>query len=120
MDSINHQVIATLSQWLDQELDCWLCTIVTTWGSSPRPVGSLLACNSKGEVSGSLSGGCVEEDLIEKLLRGEHAAQAPQRIRYGVRKAESDRLGLPCGGRLEVVPSRLSLMSKTVVVSPAY
>ena len=103
MDSINHQVIATLADWLDQELDCWLCTIVKTWGSSPRPIGSLLACNSKGEVSGSLSGGCVEEDLIDKLLRGEHAANGPEQIRYGVQKAESDRLGLPCGGRLEVL-----------------
>lgn len=108
MDSINHQVIATLSEWLDQQLDCWLCTIVKTWGSSPRPVGSLLACNSKGEVTGSLSGGCVEEDLIDKLLRGEHAASAPERIRYGVRKEESDRLGLPCGGRLEVIAEPVS------------
>ncbi|MBV1916105.1 MAG: XdhC family protein [Pseudomonadales bacterium] len=103
MDSINHQVIATLTEWLDQQLDCWLCTIVKTWGSSPRPIGSLLACNSKGEVTGSLSGGCVEEDLIEKLLRSEHAATGPEQIRYGVRKSESDRLGLPCGGRLEVL-----------------
>jgi xanthine dehydrogenase accessory factor len=108
MDSINHQVIATLSEWLDQQLDCWLCTIVKTWGSSPRPIGSLLACNSKGEVTGSLSGGCVEEDLIEKLLQGKHAASAPERIRYGVIKEESDRLGLPCGGRLEVIAEPIS------------
>ena len=103
MDSINHQVITNLSEWLDQQLDCWLCTIVITWGSSPRPVGSLLACNSKGEVSGSLSGGCVEEELIAKLLSGEQASVGPEKIRFGVKKSESDRLGLPCGGRLEVM-----------------
>ncbi|RLA56769.1 MAG: hypothetical protein DRQ65_02665 [Gammaproteobacteria bacterium] len=108
MDSINHQVIATLAGWLDEQLDCWLCTIVKTWGSSPRPIGSLLACNSRGEVSGSLSGGCVEEDLIEKLVGGEYAAKGPEHIRYGVRKEESDRLGLPCGGRLEVIGEPVS------------
>jgi xanthine dehydrogenase accessory factor len=66
-------------------------------------VGSLLCCNSKGEIAGSLSGGCIEEDLLEKLQQGELARDKPEVMIYGVTAEETERLGLPCGGQLDVV-----------------
>lgn len=103
MDSLDHDVLSRLYQWLAAGHRAWLCTIVTTWGSSPRPAGSLLACNDAGEVAGSLSGGCVEDELLLAIRRGEVAAAAPQRLVYGVTAADNERLGLPCGGSLEVL-----------------
>ncbi len=103
MDSVDQQVLMQLHAWLEEGLGSWLCTVVKTVGSSPRPVGSLLVCNEKGRTVGSLSGGCVEEDLIEKLIQGDIAKQGPECIKYGVSAAENERLGLPCGGRLHVL-----------------
>ncbi len=103
MENADQQVISRLTGWIEAGEMCWLCTVVKTWGSSPRPVGSLLCCNSKGEIAGSLSGGCIEEDLLEKLQQGELARDKPEVMIYGVTAEETERLGLPCGGQLDVV-----------------
>ena len=103
MNSMDQQVLAQLSDWLEAGKQCWLCTIIKTFGSSPRPVGSLLACNEDGQYCGSLSGGCVEDDLRESIFQGRLAREKPERIRYGVAVEDVMRLGLPCGGTLEVV-----------------
>lgn len=113
MDSINLEVIGQLTHWLQNGQSGWLCTITGTFGSSPRPVGSILACNRNGEVRGSLSGGCVEDDLITALLNGEIASAQPEELSYGVSKAETERLGLPCGGRLSLVVEPLSPTAAT-------
>jgi xanthine dehydrogenase accessory factor len=107
MNTIDQQVIKQLQQWLQAGQACWLCTIVATVGSSPRPPGSLLACNDQGQMVGSLSGGCVEEDLLERLGRGELASVKPEVIEYGVSPEQNERLGLPCGGRLQVLVERI-------------
>ena len=78
MENADQQVISQLTRWIEAGEMCWLCTVVKTWGSSPRPVGSLLCCNSKGEIAGSLSGGCIEEDLLEKLQQGKLAREVPE------------------------------------------
>lgn len=103
MDNADHQVLAQLTRWIEAGEMCWLATVVKTWGSSPRPVGSLLCCNSQGHIAGSLSGGCIEDDLLEKLQRGELAKASPEVLIYGESQEESDRFGLPCGGQLHVV-----------------
>lgn len=101
MHSLDQQVLQHLHNWLRSDEPTWLCTIVATSGSSPRPAGSLFACNQRGETTGSLSGGCVEEDLVERLLGGEF--DAAQLLEYGVTAEENERLGLPCGGRLQIL-----------------
>jgi xanthine dehydrogenase accessory factor len=106
--STERQVLQSAAHWLAQGRRSWLCTIVRTIGSSPRPVGSLLACGEDGEFVGSLSGGCVEEDLLQRIAAGDLAQQAPQRIEYGVTAEENERLGLPCGGRLEILVQSLA------------
>jgi xanthine dehydrogenase accessory factor len=103
MNSLDQQVLMQLSDWLKAGKQCWLCTIINTFGSSPRPVGSLLACNEDGLYCGSLSGGCVEDDLRESINKRELATSRPEKIKYGVTVEDVQRLGLPCGGTLEVV-----------------
>jgi xanthine dehydrogenase accessory factor len=96
-------VLDQVCEWLKADESCWLATVVQTWGSSPRPVGSLLTCNRVGQVQGSLSGGCVEDDLLEKLTSGELARERAQFFQYGITPEETERLGLPCGGHLNIV-----------------
>ena len=103
MENADQQVLRQLTDWVAEGRPSWLCTVVKTWGSSPRPVGSLLTCNDKGHIAGSLSGGCIEEDLLEKLQQGEMATDGPEVLIYGVTAEETERLGLPCGGQLHVV-----------------
>lgn len=103
IENADRQVLSQLTRWLEAGEACWLATVVKTWGSSPRPVGSLLCCNSRGQVAGSLSGGCIEEDLLEQLQRGELATDKPHLLVYGVTQEETERFGLPCGGQLHVV-----------------
>ncbi len=103
MENADQQVLSQLGSWVEAGQMSWLCTVVKTWGSSPRPVGSLLCCNDEGHTTGSLSGGCIEEDLLEKLQQGELAKETPEVLIYGVTQEETDRLGLPCGGQLRVV-----------------
>lgn len=102
MKNADQLVLGKLLEWLESGQRSWLCTVVKTWGSSPRPVGSLLSCNERGEIAGSLSGGCVEDDLIEKLVNGEIATDQPVQMIYGKTQEESDRFGLPCGGQLHI------------------
>lgn len=103
MKAVDEAVLIQVRDWLQAGQSCWLATVVGTWGSSPRPVGSLLACNDKGQIVGSLSGGCVEDDLLEKLVSGELAREQPQYFEYGVSAEDTERFGLPCGGQLYIV-----------------
>jgi len=107
MKAIEQEVLQHAIAWLHAGERVWLCTIVGTVGSSPRPVGSLLACNGSGSQVGSLSGGCVEEDLLARLEADSLATEAPELIEYGVTAEENERLGLPCGGRLHVLVESL-------------
>ena len=102
MQAVDQQVIGQARDWLRSGESCWLATVVATYGSSPRPVGSLLTCNRNGQLTGSLSGGCVEDDLLVKLTAGE-LAQRAQFFRYGETEEEAEELGLPCGGHLDIV-----------------
>jgi xanthine dehydrogenase accessory factor len=103
MQAVDKEVIGQVLSWLKAGTRCWLATVVETWGSSPRPVGSLLACNSDGVMVGSLSGGCVEDDLQEKLLNGDLAAEHSQFFQYGVTPEDVEKFGLPCGGHLNII-----------------
>ncbi|HCG71660.1 MAG TPA: hypothetical protein DE147_14415, partial [Gammaproteobacteria bacterium] len=114
LQAVDKEVLDQVSAWLSGGMPCWLATVVQTWGSSPRPVGSLLACNTDGVVVGSLSGGCVEDDLLEKLTAGELAADAAQFFQYGITAEETEKLGLPCGGHLYIVVEPLQPTAQTL------
>ena len=103
MQAVDDEVLGQVCRWLGAGESCWLATVIQTWGSSPRPVGSLFACNSAGSIVGSLSGGCVEDDLLEKLTTGRLAREQPQFFRYGISAEETEKFGLPCGGSLAIL-----------------
>ena len=106
MQSQDLEVFEKLVEWLQNGDSPYLCTIVKAIGSSPRPVGSMLGCCGEQSI-GTLSGGCVEEDLLEKLRTKSIDASVPQLIEYGVSAEENERLGLPCGGRLNILVQQL-------------
>lgn len=103
MDSVDLQVLKSTATWLAEGHRVILATVTETWGSSPRPVGAMLAVRGDGMVAGSVSGGCVEDDLIEKVRTSSLAAERPETTIYGISKEDAQRFGLPCGGRLQLV-----------------
>jgi xanthine dehydrogenase accessory factor len=103
MDSVDLQVLRSSVAWLDAGHRVILATIVETWGSSPRPAGAMLAIRGDGLVAGSVSGGCVEDDLILRIRNKSLAIDKPEIVSYGISKDEATRYGLPCGGKLELV-----------------
>ncbi|MFX5660663.1 XdhC family protein, partial [Acinetobacter baumannii] len=77
-------VLRTAAAWRAQARSVVLGTITRTWGSAPRPVGSLVAVREDGLIAGSVSGGCIEDDLVAQLRAGSLALARPQLLRYGV------------------------------------
>ena len=106
MDSLDLQVLVQAQRWRHEGHAVWLVTVLETWGSAPRPPGALLAMRDDGLVVGSVSGGCVEDDLIERVRNGERV-ERPSVVTYGVSKEEAARFGLPCGGNLRLVQEPL-------------
>jgi xanthine dehydrogenase accessory factor len=113
MQAVDQEVLQTVRDWLQAGRPSWLATVIETWGSSPRPVGSLFACDRDGHVVGSLSGGCVEDDLLEKLTTGALAQTEPQYFRYGITAEETEKFGLPCGGSLHIMIEPLAPTPET-------
>lgn len=111
MENLDVMVLRTLRDWRSAGKRALLATVVRTWGSSPRPVGSIMALCEDGAVVGSVSGGCIEDDLIFRFTQayaGEQgAAQMPSGppafTKYGISADEAHRFGLPCGGTLELL-----------------
>lgn len=117
MENLDLMVLRSLRDWRAAGQHAVLATVARTWGSSPRPVGSIMALSSSGAVMGSVSGGCVEDDLVHQYTAlnrapGQAAATpttpdwygaAPRCVKYGITADEAHRFGLPCGGTLELV-----------------
>ncbi|MCL7944653.1 XdhC family protein [Marinobacter sp. ATCH36] len=108
MQSLDVQVVKQALEWLTNDSTIWLCTVLSTFGSSPREPGSLMVATADGSHLGSLSGGCVEEDFLERLADGEYELPAVV-VRYGAsgQGVENARVRLPCGGVLEVLVERM-------------
>ena len=104
MENLDVTVLRALRDWRGAGKRALLATVVRTWGSSPRPTGSIMALCEDGAVVGSVSGGCIEDDLIYRFTRTEKIPSgAPQLVKYGITADEAHRFGLPCGGTLELL-----------------
>jgi xanthine dehydrogenase accessory factor len=103
VDNVDVQVLKKADDWVRNGHRAVMGTIVRTWGSAPRPVGSLVVIRDDGLVVGSVSGGCIEDDLVDRVRTGAFAAKGPQRVTYGVTAEDAFKFGLPCGGTLELV-----------------
>jgi xanthine dehydrogenase accessory factor len=98
-------VIADVSKWVERGDEVALATVIDVKRSAPRPPGAKMAINSRGEVSGAVSGGCVEGAVVavaEDVLKGGE----PQLLHFGIADSEAWDVGLPCGGEIDVFVER--------------
>ena len=103
MDSVDLSVLKTLREWQAGEQPLWLVTVVETFGSSPRPPGAMLALSGDGLTVGSVSGGCIEDELVQRAQHGELPVDRGALLTFGVTSEEAMRFMLPCGGVLRLV-----------------
>lgn len=109
MDSVDLNVLRSVLEWRRAGRTVVLYSVVQTWGSAPRLPGAMLALRDDGVVIGSVSGGCIEDDLITRLADGRLSLSGPpvQLLAYGVTLEEAARFGLPCGGTLRLTEERV-------------
>ena len=103
----DQDILTRANDWLAAGYKVQLFTVVNTWGSSPRPPGSIMALREDGHVVGSVSGGCIEDDLMLRAGNDESLSH-PKVISYGVDADEARRFGLPCGGTMRLVQEPLN------------
>ncbi|WP_372927663.1 XdhC family protein [Marinobacter sp.] len=115
MQNLDYRVVEQAIEWLRDDRTVWLCTVVSTFGSSPREPGSLMVATADGAHLGSLSGGCIEEDFLARLADGEYDLPAVI-VRYGApaEGPENARIRLPCGGILEVLVERMAATTENL------
>jgi len=101
LENVDLAVLETAVEWIRQDGEIVLATVAKTWGSSPRPAGSMMIWRRDGQFEGSLSGGCIEQQLLEQYAA--EPPSEPTRITYGVTNEEAVARGLPCGGQVTVV-----------------
>lgn len=104
-------ILQTARDWLRAGHQAVLVTVAQTWGSSPRPPGSIMALRDDGHVAGSVSGGCVEDDMIVQV-REQGIPQQAGIVSYGVDQDQARRFGIPCGGTLRLVQEPLTTPEK--------
>ncbi len=112
MNSEDLDVLMHCRQWLDTGSRTLLVTVVKTWGSSPRPEGAMLCIRDDGRVVGSVSGGCIEDDLIDRVRHSGVQFERPETVEYGISADEAHRFGLPCGGTIRLVLEPISKRSR--------
>ncbi len=97
----SEDVLSAAAAWQAQGRRVALATVVTTWGSSPRPAGSQLAVDGEGNFIGSVSGGCIEGAVVREALEvmGE---KKPRLLDFGVSNEQAWEVGLACGGKVQV------------------
>ena len=99
-------VLADVERWRSRGDAVAIATVVATRKSAPRPIGSKLAISEQGELSGSISGGCVEGDVAERA-KEVFADGAPVLLTYGIADEQAFEVGLPCGGEIDIWLERL-------------
>ena len=97
----NPDILLTAREWQDAGKGIAMCTVVNTWGSSPRPTGSQLLVDDEGQFIGSVSGGCIEGAVIREALQVIESG-TPKKLEFGVSDQEAWDVGLACGGKVEV------------------
>lgn len=103
----NDDILATAAAWRDAGRDVALATVVTTWGSSPRPVGSQLVVDDQGAMMGSVSGGCIEGAVVREALDA-IADGKPRLLDFGVSNEQAWDVGLACGGKVQVFVEKVA------------
>jgi xanthine/CO dehydrogenase XdhC/CoxF family maturation factor len=100
-------ILAKAEEWAKKERGVALATVVETWGSAPRPVGSHLVIDENGSFLGSVSGGCVEGEVVTEAMDVIETGK-PKMLEFGVADETAWRAGLSCGGRIKVYVEKLA------------
>lgn len=100
------EILATAARWQDEGRAVALATVIATWGSSPRPIGSQLVVDDRGAMLGSVSGGCIEGAVVHEAQTVMESGK-PKLLEYGVADETAWEVGLACGGTVRVFVERL-------------
>jgi len=106
MSEHSHSILEQAAAWRDAGKGAALATVVTTWGSAPRPVGSQLAINDEAEFVGSVSGGCIEGAVVTEALEVIQDGRS-RMLDFGVSNSQAWEVGLACGGKIQIYLERL-------------
>ena len=104
---MTEDILSTAAAWAAEGEQVALATVVETWGSSPRPAGSMLAITASGRMAGSVSGGCIEGAVAEAAMKTLETG-TPQLLDFGVTHERAWEVGLACGGKVKVFVEKLS------------
>jgi xanthine/CO dehydrogenase XdhC/CoxF family maturation factor len=106
MNEPDNDILSQAAAWQRAGRPVAIATVVATWGSSPRPVGSHLAVDAAGAMIGSVSGGCVEGAVVEEAQKT-IADGKPRLLDFGITNEQAWDVGLACGGKLQVYVEKL-------------
>ena len=101
-NSFDEKILDEAKDWLEAEQSVILATVIQTWGSSPRPVGSRMIINDKGDFSGSVTGGCVETAVVRESLKIIKQKIPFKKIEFKVSNESAWEVGLACGGEVGI------------------
>jgi len=106
-NTFDEKILDEAQQWVEQNKKVILATVIQTWGSSPRPVGSLMIVNDSGDFSGSVSGGCVEGEVVRQCLDLLNDKNDFKKIDFKVSNESAWNVGLACGGEIAIFLEKL-------------
>jgi xanthine/CO dehydrogenase XdhC/CoxF family maturation factor len=101
-NSFDEKILDEAKDWIAGNKIVILATVIQTWGSSPRPIGSRMIINEKGDFSGSVSGGCVETAVVRESLELIKENKSFKKIDFKVSNESAWEVGLACGGEIAV------------------
>ena len=101
-NSFDEKILDEAKDWLNSKRNVILATVVQTWGSSPRPIGSRMIINGKGDFSGSVSGGCVETAVVRECMTLLKEKKSFKKIEFKVSNESAWNVGLACGGEIAI------------------
>ena len=106
-NSFDEKILDEAIDWLDAKQNVVLATVIQTWGSSPRSIGSHMIVNNNGDFSGSVSGGCVETAVVRECLGLIKNQKQFKKIEFNVSNESAWEVGLACGGEIEIFLERI-------------
>lgn len=107
-NTFDEKILDEALQWVEQNKKVILATVIQTWGSSPRPIGSLMIVNDTGDFSGSVSGGCVEGEVVRQCLDLLTQDEEFKKIDFKVSNESAWSVGLACGGEITIFLEKFS------------
>ena len=107
-NSFDEKILDEAKDWLESKRNVVLATVIQTWGSSPRPIGSRMVINDKGDFSGSVSGGCVETAVVRECVGLIKEKKPFKKIEFKVSNESAWEVGLACGGEIAIFLERIN------------